>query len=605
MKKITWLQGIAVPAVLTLSLGGALIAVAPANAAPADLTVVTTNVTTGRVLTITGTATPGDNIELLTPTGGFAVPRSVVPASGDYSFTYTIPASVMSPANYTVQQLVGLNDDGSAVVPVTIPAPAPVFAVTTPTNGATETSRTVTFSGTGTEGEPVNILNAAGTRIVQADPDAQGNWTGTYTFADTDDVTQNLTANEPNVGAGGAPQAFTITLPAVAPSNALTLTSPADGSTTASRTVTFTGTAPEGSIVSVTDSNGVVTKTDGSITGTTYSIPVTFADDAPVAETVTVSSQSGGRGADNTITRSFNLPAAAPVSDNTLTLATPTEGSTTATRTVTFTGTAPEGSIVSVTAADGTVTRTDGSITGTTYSIPVTFADDAPVAETVTVSSFAGGRGADNTVTRSFNLPAAVTAPVPTIATPVITSPKTGAKITGDQVTFTGTGTPGANIVVAVVPTADVKAAAIQRLAAPAAATPAATPADPAAPIVVNAKGVWSVTVALTPNDYTAEAASFLLAADGTPVVDANGDPVVAGPSNDVEFTLAAAVTTAATGPTTPIATATAASASADGSSLAFTGSNPAPAVGFAGILLALGGAFAFIARRRRRGMSN
>jgi hypothetical protein len=502
VKKNSVVKCIAVPAALTLSLGGALLAVVPANAAAADLTVTTNTITSSRVLTVAGKATPGDSIELLNPTGGFAVPRSTVPASGDYTFTYTVPADVTLPATYKVEQLVtaNLGFDGSVDVPVAAPV-----------------------------------------------------------------------------------------------DNTLTLATPAAGTTTASRTVTFTGTAPEGSVVKVLDGTGTpIGSTDGSITGTDYSIPVTFAADAPVAQTVTISSVAGGRGADNTVVRSFNLPAAAPVSDNTLTLINPVAGSTTASRTVTFTGTAPATSIVTILDAAGNeIGRSDGSITGTTFSIPVTFAADAPVQQTVTVSSFAGGRGADNQVVRSFNLPAAATAPTQTIATPKITSPTNGAKLTGSQVTFTGTGTPGANIIVAVVPTSEVQTledqAAASMKSAMRVAPRAATPADPEDPIVVNAQGIWSVTLALKPGDYTAEAASVLLDANGDPVVGTDGSPVVAGPSNDVEFVLAAAVTTAATGTTS------------DPGSLAFTGSNAAPEAGIAAALLALGGGLMAAARRRRR----
>jgi hypothetical protein len=505
VKKNSVVKCIAVPAVLTLSLGGALLAVVPANAAPADLTVTTNSLSSSRVLTVAGKATPNDSIELLDPTGGFAVPRSTVPASGDYSFTYTIPANVTLPATYKVTQVItaNLGFDGSVDVPVAAPV-----------------------------------------------------------------------------------------------SNALTLGTPVAGSTTASRTVTFSGTAPDGSVVKVLDStNTVIGSSDGSITGTSYSFPVTFAADAPVAQTVTVTSVAGGRGADNTVVRSFDLPAAAPVSSNTLTLTSPAEGSTTASRTVTFTGTAPATSIVTILDGSGKeIGRSNGSIDGTTFSIPVTYSATASVAQKVTVSSFAGGRGADNQVIRDFNLPAAATAPTQTIATPKITSPANGAKITGKQVTFTGTGTPGANIVVAVVPTAEVKSlqaqAAKSMSSAMRVAPRAATPTDPANPIVVNAKGVWTVTVALKAGDYTADAASVLLDSNGDPVLGTDGNPVVAGPSNVVEFVLADAVTTAATGTTTPTT-----------GSLAFTGSNAAPEAGLAAALLALGGGLMAAARRRRRFM--
>lgn len=521
MKKNSVVKCIAVPAVLTLSLGGALLAVVPANAA-------TSAVTTA----------------------------AVAPAA----------------------------------------AAASTFAVTTPGDGSTVSSRTVTFSGTGTDGQPVNILNAAGTRIVQATPGANGSWSGTYTFADTDATTQVLSANEINVGPDGASRNFTITLPSVAPAATFAVTSPANGSTVASRTVTFSGTGHDGQPVNILKADGTrilqaIPNADGNWSGT-----YTFADTDSVTQVLSANEINVGTdGASRNFT--ITLPAAAPVSSNTLTLTSPAEGSTTASRTVTFTGTAPATSIVTILDGSGKeIGRSNGSIDGTTFSIPVTYSATAPVAQKVTASSFAGGRGADNQVIRDFNLPAAATAPTQTIATPKITSPANGAKITGKQVTFTGTGTPGANIVVAVVPTAEVKSlqaqAAKSMSSAMRVAPRAATPTDPANPIVVNAKGVWTVTVALKAGDYTADAASVLLDSNGDPVLGTDGNPVVAGPSNVVEFVLADAVTTAATGTTTPTT-----------GSLAFTGSNAAPEVGIAAALLALGGGLMAAARRRRRFM--
>lgn len=583
----------AVPVVLTLSLGGALVAAVPANADPADLTVSSATVS-GRVFTVTGNATTGDSIELLDSDGNFAVRRTTV-ENGMYSMSYTIPGTTSGPMNFTVQQVTQqLGEDGSQTVTADVPA---TFSVTSPASGDTVDSRTVTFTGTGTEGQPVNIVNADGNRIVQATPAADGTWSGTYTFPNSAAVKQTLTANELNVGPDGAARDFTITLPAAAPE--FTITSPKNGDTVKSRTVTFTGTGFEGQPVNVLNAAGdrliqAIPAADGSWSGT-----YTFADTDAVTQNLTANETNvGAAGASQAF--SITLPAAAPAAPS-FTVTSPKNGETVKSRTVQFTGTGTEGEPVNVLAEDGT--RLFQTIPGAdgTWSATYTFPDTVAVTQNLTANELnvgAAGAPIDFTIT----LPAVETAPVPTLATPVITSPKTGAKLTGSNVTFTGTGTPGSNILLAVVPTAQVKAAEAQAAKAQAKVTApkATTPADPQDPIVVGADGTWKVTLALKANDYTAEAASFLLDAQGQPVLDANGDPVVAGPSNDVEFVLTAAVTTpAGTRTATPVATAT----DADGS-LAFTGSNTAPIAGFAALLVALGGVFTFFARRRR-GVSN
>ncbi|KIP51264.1 hypothetical protein SD72_16495, partial [Leucobacter komagatae] len=244
----------------------------------------------------------------------------------------------------------------------------------------------------------------------------------------------------------------------------------------------------------------------------------------------------------------------------TLVVETPAEGTTTATRTVTFSGTGNSGSTVNVLDADGNrlpgttaVVVVDGQ-----WSLDYTYGDDAAVAQTVRVTQVTGGAGSGD-VTRAFNLPAAVvvppTTPDATLDAPVITSPTEGQVVVGDQVTVTGTGTgtPGSNILLAVVPTDqldELEAAEGDMSSA------ASEPADPTDPIVVDADGNWTVTLALTPDDYTAAAVAFLLDENGAPVLDAAGQPVISDPSADVAFSLVAAVVPAGT-PATPIATGT------------------------------------------------
>lgn len=265
----------------------------------------------------------------------------------------------------------------------------------------------------------------------------------------------------------------------------------------------------------------------------------------------------------------------------------PTPGQAETSRTVTVSGTGTSGSTVSVVDGNDTVlipgnlVVVDGKWSGT-----VTYAADAATAQSLRFRQTTGGAGRGD-VTVNITLPASTTDA--TVAAPVITSPKNGEHLTDSSVTFTGTGTPGSNILLVAAPTSTVNSADTMQAQA------AAEPNDPTDPIVVDANGNWTATLALTPNDYTAQAIAFLLDANGDPVLDANGDPVVSDPSNTVEFVLSAAATVIA--PVNPTATGGTVTGTR---ALAFTGSNPAPMIGLGALLAAAGTAITVIARRRR-----
>ncbi|WP_378143796.1 ParB-like protein [Cnuibacter sp. UC19_7] len=255
----------------------------------------------------------------------------------------------------------------------------------------------------------------------------------------------------------------------------------------------------------------------------------------------------------------------------------PTPGQVLDTRTVVFRGTGIDGAVVTVTEADGTavpgtapVTVEDGAWT-TTGTFPSYVGGEQSVTVTQTV-------GAEvTTAPVTFTLPEAVKLPAPTI-----TSPTADAALVGSTATFAGTGTPGTNVVLGVVPTSSVEGR-MSALAAP-------EPADPADPIVVDTDGRWSVTVALEPGDWTARA--VLVRFD-----DQGGLPTVISEfSAPVRFTLAAAVTPAVPGDPGGAGAKPAATGSG---ALASTGLELAP-YGI-GLVLALVGAAALIARRSLR----
>jgi hypothetical protein len=482
-----------------------------------------------------------------------------------------------------------------------------MLVIASPTDGGATTSRDVSIVGTAVPGASINVFtdDTRTTRLVQTTTDTT---TGAFTavlpsYPVTAPREQSVFVDGVVGGSGfsdAKPLSFVLPI-----GKYLTLETPVANTPTGSRDVVFSGTATQGSTV-IVSSAGVELGRANLGNGTTYSIPFTYADAAATAQTVTVTGIVGGSGLEP-VTRDFTLPAVVtppttPVTLPAPVITAPTQDSTLTGTEVTFEGTGTPGADIGLVVAptdsvstladdpaarivvdengDWTVTAAlqPGDYTAVAVQVlldaagqPVLDEDGLPVTS-------------DDSTPVSFTLEAAAVV----LDAPVITSPTQGQVVVGDQVTFEGTGTPGSNVLLAVVPTDqldELEAAENGRAAAPA-------PADPADPIVVDAAGTWTVTLALTPNDYTAAAVSFLLDADGLPVLDAAGQPIVSAPSADVAFSLVAAVTPAAL-PATPIAGTT---------GLAYTGSEGTEAaIGIGAAVLLLGSTLMVLARRRAK----
>lgn len=466
------------------------------------------------------------------------------------------------------------------------------LVVTSPTSGQTTPTRDVTFSGTAVAGSKIVIHQddqAGAVLETVASVPADGSWSVDHQYATDAPVAQTAFVDGVVGGSGFSDaKSVSFSLPAATPAAQLTVTSPTDGQYVTSRTVTVTGTGiPTANIALVPSkgnpTTGIIVGSDGSWTG-----QVTFPADVDRAQSIVVNQIQGGAGR-GSVTVDVNLPAT-----QTLVVTTPKDGETTATRTVTFSGTGTAGSRVSLTGDFPFVQATVGN--DGSWSVDVTFADDAAVAQSVRLTQVTGGAGTGD-VTVAFSLPAASTPPTttPTLDTPVITTPKDGAALVGSSVTFEGTGTPGSNIVLVAVPTDQVQAQSRAQARA-------AQPADPTDPIVVGADGTWSVTLAAAPGDYTAVAQAFLLDANGDPVLDANGQPVASDPSDPVEFTLTAAAATTPVSGTGTGTTGTGVTTTPTGQ-LAFTGADLTPAAVTAGLLALAGTVLTVVMARRRSRM--
>jgi hypothetical protein len=347
----------------------------------------------------------------------------------------------------------------------------------------------------------------------------------------------------------------------------LVVSTPAAGTTTDSRSVTVTGTATPGASIEVfsdaTESTSLGTAAADATSGA-FTAPLTpYAADATPEQSVFVV-ESVTDEADETAAVAFFLPDLAVTS--------PEAGATTASRTVEVTGTGIPTATITLTPSAGTAVV--GQITvgaDRTWVGSVTFPADVAPEQTITVDQALGTSGRGQVV-QPVVLPAVVTpptTPVP-LPAPVITSPADGETVTGTEVTFEGTGTPGADIGLLVTPTGTVGTLAD----------------DPAARIIVDVNGDWTVTLALQPAAYTAVAAQILVDASGRPVLDGNGRPIASDDSAPVDFVLEApAVAPFAA----PVVTSPVAGQTVVGSTLTVTGTGT-PGSNVAFVIYAQGG---------------
>ena len=432
MNKALWSKkALAIPACAAIVIGGVTLVATPANADPADLKVTSQSVD-GRVLTVTGTGTAGDNIQL---DEDFRATRHPIAASGAWTITYTIPGTSTDATQYTITQTRpnGLNEDGQTTITAAADKP---FAIT----GQSVSGRTLTVTGTGDDADTVNF--DVGFPVRRTPISADGTWTLSYDIpgTDTDQHTYTINEQRPNLSTVAS---LTVTAAAEKAQADFSVTSPDDGATLTSRTVTFTGTGREGDQVNVLDaagdrlggfSNFVRVGADEK-----WTLDVTFADDAAQQQKVTVADvRGGGNGGQAQLT--LNLPAATPASQFTLT--TPKDGSTVDSRTVTFTGTGTVGDLVNVLDADGNraapqvLVQADGSWTTTG-----TFSDSAALVQDLSVNQVGGGQGQGD-IDFTITLPA------------VEVTPGTGTPSTGTPGTGTGTGTtPTTGTPVTITPT--------------------------------------------------------------------------------------------------------------------------------------------------------
>ncbi|KQO61438.1 hypothetical protein [Curtobacterium sp. Leaf261] len=398
MQKALWTKkAVTIPACAALVAGAFTFAATPAFADPADLSITSQSVS-GRVLTVNGTGTPGENVILQK---GFPAERIPVGDDGTWQITYTIPGTDYDQHTYEIDQQNGLNSDGSVNVTAAAEAPVAAFAVTS----QSVDGRVLTVNGTGNPDNKVQLLTGNGNEFVQRkNINADGTWTITYTIpgTDTDSHTYGIQTVTQDLRDQG-----TINVTAAAEATPVNTVFAITGQSVKGRTLTVSGTGDPADTVQI-DAGFPVVRHDIADDGTwsfTYEIPGTDTD----AHTYTILEEAANLSvvAQGTVTASAE--AVTPASQFSLT--SPTDGDTVDSRTVTFTGTGTPGDLVNVLAEDGTraAPQTQVDADGN-WSVVGTFSDSAAVTQNLSVNQFGGGQGQGN-VTFTITLPAVAVTP--------------------------------------------------------------------------------------------------------------------------------------------------------------------------------------------------
>ena len=256
-RPLTWKRLLAVPAALTLALGGAVLTAAPATAAPLDPVTITApvdgTVSAVRTVAVSGTGSDGDVVTVSAESDAFSPVDVIVPAGGIWNTSVTFPDTAAAAQTIVADQIAADDTATTDSVAVIIPAPVvPVvpFLVTSPADGADIPSRLVEFEGTAPAGATITVTvnGEEGFGSVFAEDDGTFAFPGFFPFELGTDVTVVVNATDTE---GNELTPETLQLSLLEPIAAPVITSPASGAVITGGTVTFSGTGIAGNTVVV------------------------------------------------------------------------------------------------------------------------------------------------------------------------------------------------------------------------------------------------------------------------------------------------------------------------------------------------------------------
>ncbi len=391
---------------------------APIVAAPANGSTVATTTPT-----FTGTAEANSKVRLYVD--GVLVDSTTTNGSGAWSKISAALAQGSHTIKVTATDAAGNTSVFSNINTFTVDSVAPnAPVVTAPANGSTVNTTTPTFTGTAEADSKVRLY-VDGVLVDSTTANGSGAWSKVSAA-----LTQGShTIKATSVDAAGNVSSFsntnTFTVDPVAP-NAPVVTAPANGSTVATTTPTFTGTAEANSKVRLYVDGVLVDSTTANGSGAWSKASAALAQGSHTIKATSVDAAGNVSGFSNTNT--FTVDTVAP---NAPVVVAPANGSTVNTTTPTFSGTAEANSKVRL-YVDGVLvdsTTTNGSGAWSKVSATLAQGSHTIKATSVDVAGNVSSFSNTNTFTVDSVAPNA----------PVVVLPANGSTVTTTTPTFTGT----------------------------------------------------------------------------------------------------------------------------------------------------------------------
>ncbi len=406
------------------------------------------NATSNAMPTLGGTGEPGASITVMV--GGQTLSTTVA-ADGSWSVTPSMPlADGVYSVNVSSTDAAG--NSASQDLPLTIDSQAPAVAgALAPASdsglsGDSSTSdNTPTITGTGEPGAAISVVVGGQTLTTMVAPD--GTWSVTSAALADGPAVAQIAATD--AAGNSSTTALPLTIDTQAPALGAMLavasdTGVAGDGLTNDSTPTISGTGEPGAAISVSI-GGQTLSTTVAADGTWSVTPLVALADGPYAASVTATDAAG-----NTATASVPVTIDSGAPAVLAELSAPSDTGTagdgvTADTTPTISGFGEAGAAITVLLAGQTLTTTVGA-NGLWSVTPATLAD-GPYTASVTATDAAG-----NTSSASVDLRVDTTAPLLTaVLDPASDSGAPGDGLTRDDTpTLSGTGEPGAHIVVQV-----------------------------------------------------------------------------------------------------------------------------------------------------------
>jgi rhamnogalacturonan endolyase len=250
--------------------------------------------TSDRTLVFSGTAPAGASVALARVDTGFI---ATVTASSDGVWTYDYTATSLADRVYAFTATATVGGVASPACPAfvvtidTVPAPAPVITRLT-------ISPALSLSGTATPADTV-VVSLNGSSVATAVADALGNWNAPYTGSALAAGSHSFTAVATDLaGNPGPASAAYVVNTAIAPP-VFTAISTDTGASSSDRltndaTLSFSGTAPAGSTVSVTRDGVGVVGTTAATTGDVFTFNYTATTLTAGTHTFLATAAQGG-----------------------------------------------------------------------------------------------------------------------------------------------------------------------------------------------------------------------------------------------------------------------------------------------------------------------